>query len=141
MDVLIESTRLLGLFSETAANIWHLHSDQTPTPQPSNSPTLQLPNPPALQLPNSPTLQPSKPPALQPPSPAPLYSQTAIRGPGHGLSTAAAVRLQSTTNYAWQHGVSSEPEVILTAFPPIFQYILIQPLFNSKFDWARRYFY
>lgn len=30
MDVLIESTRLLGLFSETAANIWHLHSDQKP---------------------------------------------------------------------------------------------------------------
>ena len=133
MDVLIESTRLLGLFSETAANIWHLHSDQTPTPQPSNPPTPQLPNPPALQ--------PSNPPTLQPSSPAPLYSQTAIRGPGHGLSTAAAVRLQSTTNYAWQHGVSSEPEVQLTAFPPIFQYILIQPLFNSKFDWARRYFY
>lgn len=38
MDVLIESTRLLGLFSETAANIWHLHSDQTP-------PKLQQHNP------------------------------------------------------------------------------------------------
>lgn len=48
MDVLIESTRLLGLFSETAANIWHLHSDQPTHPK------------------------------LQQHNPTPLYSQTVI---------------------------------------------------------------
>lgn len=89
MDVLIESTRLLGLFSETAANIWHLHSDQAPpktaTPQPSN--------------------------------PAPMYSQTAIRGQGHALSTLATMGIQGVPNYSWHsfnmtwhgiYGVGSE---------------------------------
>lgn len=50
MDVLIESTRLLRLFSETAANIWHLHSDHHPPTHPKPHPSTYPKPHPSVQL-------------------------------------------------------------------------------------------
>lgn len=103
MDVLIESTRLLGLFSETAANIWHLHSDQTPTP-------------PALQL-------------HQPRQPRPSVQSDSYTWPRSWSEYRGCNETAACNKWCWGNTWSELRHWSSTSNPPIFQDILIQNVY------------